>query len=99
MSSLDVRRDKDQLAVGLHGRFDFAVYPEFRRLFAELDRTRTVTIDMSDVDYMDSAALGMLLLLEQRVPRGGSRIRLLGAQGQPRDVLEIAAFSQYFDIV
>jgi HptB-dependent secretion and biofilm anti anti-sigma factor len=99
VNSLDVRRDKDQLAVGLHGRFDFAIYPEFRRLFGELDRARTVTIDMSDVDYMDSAALGMLLLLEQRVPRGGSRIRLLGAQGQPRDVLEIAAFSQYFDIV
>jgi anti-anti-sigma factor len=99
MNMLDVRRDKDQLQVALHGKFDFAIYADFRKLFADVAHVRGIAIDMSDVSYMDSAALGMLLLLEQRVGKNAARIRLLGAHGQPRDVLEIASFSQYFDIL
>jgi anti-anti-sigma factor len=96
---IETRRDGNHLIVRILGRFDFDLYREFRKLFAVDAKQRgQLTIDMTHVSYMDSSALGMLLLLEQRLGETYGRIRLTGAHGQPRDVLEIAHFDQHFDI-
>lgn len=54
-------------------------------------------IDLSAVDYMDSAGLGMLLLLKERM---GERrtIRLLNPKGAVASVLDITHFEKIFTI-
>ena len=53
-------------------------------------------LDFSDVTYLDSAALGMLLLLRQRAD--GYRILLLNCGPGVRSVLDIANFNKIFEL-
>lgn len=48
---------------------------------------------MQEVDYVDSAALGMLLLLRDHAGEG-RRVTLRNARGQPREVLLMAKFDR-----
>jgi anti-anti-sigma regulatory factor len=52
-------------------------------------------IDMSAVEYVDSAALGMLLLLRDHAG-DASRVTIRGSRGQPEQVLRIANFHKLF---
>jgi anti-anti-sigma factor len=81
--------------ITISGRFDFSCHPEFRAAFSSLSAGTEVIVDFSTTTYIDSAALGMLLLLRDRVgdPR---HIRLANCKGQPDQVLRIANFHKLF---
>ena len=51
----------DTITIQITGRFDFRVIKEFQQLLGR--DPRTWVIDLGGVDYVDSSALGMLLLL------------------------------------
>lgn len=55
-----------------------------------------VIIDLSDTAYIDSAALGMLLLARHRAEQRGKTITLQGATGTVLQVLQIANFDRLF---
>ncbi|MGE5465806.1 MAG: STAS domain-containing protein, partial [Ignavibacteria bacterium] len=57
-----------------------------------------ILVDFANTDYLDSAALGMLLILRDRARRYGRSVVLASASGAVRDVLNIANFSKLFDI-
>jgi len=79
----------------VHGKFNFACYEEFQRVVGAEARP-AYTIDLSHVTYIDSAALGMLLLLRERVNEDPKRVAIIGGTGQPADVLRLANFSSLF---
>jgi len=81
--------------VELPSRFDHRCVKEFQQLMTFPERTWV--LDLSKVDYVDSAALGMLLVLRERVGPGGS-IALRGAHGQARQVLLMTKFERMFDV-
>ena len=59
----------------------------------------TIVIDLSEVDYIDSSGLGMLVAIQKRaVPKGGS-IVLKGPTGLVKDMLELTRLSKVFEIV
>lgn len=86
--------------IELSGRFDFNAHREFRGamdrvLGMEVDK---VTIDMERVPYLDSSALGMLLMLRDKARTRNCSVELFGANGNVRQVLEIANFGKLFPI-
>jgi anti-anti-sigma factor len=87
-------------SVTLHisGRFSFACYADFHAAISETSTPR-YTIDLSEAEYLDSSALGMLLLLRERVGNDASRVSISGAKGQPSEVLKLANFGRLFTIV
>ncbi len=86
----------------LSGRFDFSAHRDFRGAYkpllekSDLDE---ILLDFRSVEYMDSSALGMLLLLRQGAVEAGKTIRLRPGEGAVRKVLEIANFAQIFGFV
>lgn len=84
----------DTVTLQITGRFDFRLIKEFQELLVRTPRTWV--IDFAEVDYVDSSALGMLLLLRERVGGDGQRVQLHGVRGQPRDVLLMAKFDRMF---
>ncbi|NIP95346.1 MAG: STAS domain-containing protein, partial [Akkermansiaceae bacterium] len=64
---------------------------------AEPGKTRVV-IDMAEVEYMDSAALGMLLLLRECHGGEEARIRIINCKEGPKKILAISNFHRLFDI-
>lgn len=82
--------------VTVDGRFDFTCHSDFRKAFADALKGTSFVIDFGKVTYMDSAALGMLLLLREKVAGDPTRVELRNTQGQPRQVLNVANFGQLF---
>lgn len=57
-----------------------------------------VVIDLSRLDYIDSAGLGILLSLREGAMGHGKRIAIAGAANSVREILDIASFGSLFDI-
>lgn len=89
----------DQACIHINGRFDFSTFREFQQSYEHLlsdERVRTIALDLSHTDYIDSAALGMMLLLRQKGGDADKRIELRDPQGSVKEVLQIANFQQFF---
>ncbi len=92
----------DIATVRLSGRFQFDTHREFRAAYEPLlaDKSASrIAVDLSAVDYLDSAALGMLLLLRDKLEQSSRSVDLVGAKGAVRQVLDIANFGRLFKIV
>jgi anti-sigma B factor antagonist len=59
---------------------------------------RAVAVDLSGLDYMDSAGLGMLLTLRDHAERAGAQVRLRRPRAEVRELLELACFDSLFTI-
>jgi len=93
---IQVTDQQDTVILHISGRFDFRLIKDFQQLLTR--EPRLWVVDFSSVEYVDSSALGMLLLLRERVRGDMQRVRLRGLQGQPRDVLQMAKFDRMFKL-
>ncbi|OYY95022.1 MAG: anti-anti-sigma factor [Hydrogenophilales bacterium 28-61-23] len=85
----------------LNGRFDFHSHRDFRTAYEDAMQetgVHEIVIDFQDVDYLDSSALGMLLLLREKSEAVGKTVSLTGLQGMVKQVLEIANFGKLFTV-
>lgn len=88
-----------QACITLSGNFTFEAHRDFKEATTSALAHEGLTeleLDFAAVDYLDSAALGMLLLLNERA--GGRKISLVNCHGTVRAVLDIANFSKIFEI-
>jgi anti-anti-sigma factor len=93
-----ILKNGDTVELLLEGRFTFTDHDSFRRLIEELGATEPqhCTIDLSAVTYLDSAAVGMLLLMRERFDR--CKIVLKGGRSSVRELIRIAKLGTLFDI-
>lgn len=87
--------------IRVEGRFDFAAHRDFREAIKAAlanDKARQIEIDLAAADYIDSSALGMLLLSLENARAAGKTLALVRPTGAVRQVLEIANFQRLFDI-
>lgn len=83
------------------GRFDFKMQREFRNAYDPLlqdNAIRTVKVNLSGTEYLDSSALGMLMLLHERCQGAGKAVILAGASETVLRVVKIANFDKLFRI-
>lgn len=100
---MEIRQDKHagRARLALAGRFDFNAHRDFRQASESVlqdPSVKEMDIDFSRVDYLDSSALGMLLLLREKAEAQGTRIVLSGLQGTVKQVLDIANFGKLFTL-
>ena len=98
----NVSVSNEDAVVKLSGRFDFNAHRDFRAAYEPLmDNTavRAVTIDLGSVDYLDSSALGMLLMVRDKAGTANKKLTLANARAGVKQVLDIANFGKLFQIV
>ena len=87
------------LVISVDGNFDFDFHDAFLSSYKGHDIAgKTVVVDLTRASYVDSSALGMMLLLRERVSGAGGKVSIRGANEEVRRILEIANFSRVFDI-
>lgn len=59
---------------------------------------QAVVIDLSNVAFLSSQALGMLLTLRLKAARGGSRIVLAGVRPALREIISLTQIDQLYPI-
>lgn len=90
----------DRLVVRLQARLTFNDHAAFRAMIEELQTqdARDVIFDLTALNFIDSAGLGMLLIAREELQTNGRRFVLRGAQGQVRRVFDVARLSQVVTI-
>ncbi len=96
--TITVNSTESSLTVAIDGRFDFSSHKEFRDAYRESDASADYVIDMSKTDYMDSSALGMLLLLREHAGGDKAKITITGCSSDIKKILTISNFQKLFDI-
>jgi anti-sigma B factor antagonist len=89
------------LALTLSGEFDAYDAPALRAAFAEavsgLDGS-AVVLDLTDVTFLDSTALGTIVGLLRRVREGGGELRVVLPETEARRIFELTALERALDI-
>jgi HptB-dependent secretion and biofilm anti anti-sigma factor len=90
-------QENNQITLTLSGRFDFNVHRDFRSSYEEalkISGIKKIILNMANVDYLDSSALGMLLLLNERARTNGAEVNISLCSDGVKKILEIANFSK-----
>lgn len=98
---IQTRRGEDSqtLIISIVGRFDFSTHQAFRDAYEHGDESiRYYIVDLSDTTYLDSSALGMLLLLRDYAGGDGASITIENCNNDVRRILSISNFEQLFAI-
>lgn len=98
ISSVRVTAHEDLVAIEVSGHFGFSLYQQFRAACVPADGLRRYLIDLKDTEYMDSAALGMLLVLRDQAGGDRADIRIVNCNPEVRKILTIAHFDRLFQI-
>lgn len=84
--------------ISVTGRFDFHAHREFRDAYQGQSASLKFLVDMRGTEYMDSSALGMLLLLREHAGGDHANILITNARAEIRNILSVANFEKMFVI-
>ena len=91
--------DDQALTISIAGRFDFSLHQEFRDAYENSDHDPSAyRVDMRDATYLDSSALGMLLLLRDFAGGDQAKVEIVNCNADVRKILSISNFEQLFTI-
>lgn len=91
--------DGSNLTISISGRFDFSSHKEFKDAYEDVPRQPSgYTVDMQETSYLDSSALGMLLLLRDHAGGDSAEISIVHCSPDVRKILNISNFQQLFKI-
>lgn len=102
MLSIQTRITGQEATLILSGRFDFHARKQMKEAYAPVlsdPAVRSIRLDLSAVEYVDSSALGILLLLKDRVDEVNKQVLLYRPTGTVAQVLEVANFAKLFEII
>lgn len=88
-----------ELIIKIDGRFDFSAHQEFRDAYENISNdVKSYIVDLGNTSYLDSSALGMLLLLRDHAGGDNSSIKIIKCNEDVRKILTISNFEQLFTI-
>jgi anti-anti-sigma factor len=97
---MNVQFHESDARVNISGEFTFADHAAFRELADRLFQTKdeSLVIDLSQLQFIDSAGLGMLLLARDEASKGSRKLILAQPQGQVKRMFSVTKFDQLFTI-
>ncbi len=90
--------DGSVLTIRIQGRFDFSSHQEFRDAYESDESIKEYLIDMRETTYLDSSALGMLLLLRDFAGGDQANVSITNCNSDVKKILTISNFEQLFAI-
>jgi len=97
--SSNFSKESKQLLICVEDRFDFSLHKTFRDSYTQIEaKDINYILDLSDTQYMDSSALGMILLLKEYVDMHAGKLVIRKPNDTVNKILEIAQFHRLMTI-
>ena len=97
--TINQTKNGSALTLALEGRLETTTAPELDALIkSELDGVTELTFDFSDLEYISSAGLRVLLAAQKLMNKQGS-MKLTGVNDIVMEILDITGFSEVLTIV
>ena len=94
--SINKSEKNNTITINVEGIFDYRVHRDFRNAYRDEKGDYSYVVNLNKVEYMDSAALGMLLLLREHAGGDAARISITGCRPVVKKTFLIAQFDQLF---
>jgi anti-anti-sigma factor len=96
----EVLNDGKLIYINIKGRFDYTLSQDFRNAYRHVPAHEGMSfhVDLSNTDYMDSSALGMMLLLREHAKCRGGSVTIKHPSEPIDKILKVANFEQLFTI-
>ncbi len=91
-------RHKNILTITITGYFDYGLGTQFREAYKDSDDIEKCIIDLKKVTFIDSSALGRLMVLRAWATKIGARVVLSNSNDPVKKVLNIMQFDKLFEI-
>lgn len=89
--------DNNTLTISLIGRLDTNTAPELEKVIYEVG-SKDIVLDCSKLEYVSSAGLRVLLLIQKKVNNGILSFTLTNVVDDVNEVLEMTGFSSILNI-
>lgn len=97
-AEVHVADEAEQIIVRLRGAWMMKNLGPLRNAFTDVVRSgKTVHLDLGQVNFVDSAFLGLLLLLHGELKRNGKRLSVVGAAGNVRRIFRYTCVEYLLD--
>ncbi len=85
---------------GLSDKLTSSDLSNFRELLSEIKQStcKAVVLDLSNLDWIDSAGLGMLILAKELAEKEDMELVLRAPRGHVKSLLELGRFEKIFNI-
>jgi len=94
-----ISEDGTIFTITISGRFDITAYKDFGESYKDkLESVSKWIIDMAEVEYVDSSALGMLLMLRERAGGGKADINVVNLNSDLKKIFTTANFHKLFSM-
>lgn len=98
-ADVTVSEVEDSRTIEIRGRFDFGMQRSFRSFYQDdAAGIRRFVVNLRETEYMDSSALGMLLLLREHAQARDAEILIVHSRPEIRRIFEIANFDKLFNL-
>ncbi len=89
--SLEHETINESIVVRLHGEFDAAASDAVRSELESLVNTASsnIVFDLSDVTFIDSTGMGLIIYAFKRSQSSGGEFRVSGLRGQPLELFKL----------
>ncbi len=93
--------ETDPMVTAVVGRLDLRTAPELRAQVsaALVAGPGSMIIDLSNVEFIDSSGLGVLIGLHKQAVAQGGRVTLVPPSGSARQIFALTRTESYFNIV
>lgn len=88
--------------VKLPSRFDYAYHKQFNQTCSELmssEQVNEIILDFGIVEYLDSSALGMLVMLQKKASNAFKKIKIKSARGATEEILRMANIQKMIEFI
>jgi anti-anti-sigma factor len=91
----EIKKDVNR-EIRLIGRFDAAQTDKARSFLNQINET--AILNLENLDYISSAGLGVLVMVQKRLKEKGNQIILKGMNNHVKEIFMIARFDLIFEI-
>lgn len=92
--------DGKNLIIAISGRLDTVTAPELEKELSDsaIDGAETVTLDMSELEYVSSTGLRVILVLHKNVSKFGGALKIINVNSMIMELFKMTGMSDYLDI-
>jgi anti-anti-sigma factor len=80
-------------------RFDYTSGAEFNAAISSAaQQHQVITLDCSNMDYLDSAGIGLLVMANKKVQDKNAKLVMVNLNTAPREILQLANLQKLIEI-
>lgn len=97
---IQISETGDTVNASIRGNLNFQDHVAFNEFLARIqDKKRHVTFDLSGLDMIDSAGIGMLFLAHKIIQKSQGSMALKNPNGQVKRVFDITSISREIRVI